>query len=825
VTFESPWLLTLLLLPALWAVWEWRQTYRRAALILKALSFALVILALCEPRLRVFETKVALTALIDQSGSINAEARQRVDEMVDVLRDARGSHQLQVIPFDETTRFGKRGEPQAGETAATNLEVAIRNAIGTFPPGRVPRIALISDGKATFGSVERAAYQARTLGIPIDTFPLAGNVAPELHIIAVTAPMQAFSGESVPIEIEVGSSRATTGSVQLMAEGRVIGRSDVRLAAGVNLVHARARVETEGATLLSGIVAAPGMGEIRFEHAITFEHPRALLVSGDAPDTEVHLRQVLTAAGFDVERSSEPADSNLGRFSLVVINNFDVETWPPRRKELLANFVEGGGGLMFIAGEKNLYVEARDDTADPFWKMMPATLAPPRTPEGTSVVLVVDKSSSMEGKKMQLARQSAIGVVDNLRPIDRVGVLVFDNSFQWAIPLRPNSEPEVLKQIITGIIADGGTQIAPALQEAFQQIRETDSVYKHILLLTDGISEEGDSITLAREAAKLKVTISTVGLGQDVNRAYLERVASTAEGRSYFLIDVSGLEQIVLRDVMEHTGSSIMETSVMPDVTGSAEILEGVSLGQAGALLGWVKFDAKASAETLLTIGEEEEKDPLLVRWQYGLGRSAVFASDAKPRWAVNWVDKPAFDRFWTNLLRDVLPRSAATEAGARYESASDEIVARYRVSERNAAAIPDELPNLYVLGPSGFRRSVPLRRVGTDEFEARAPIENRFGLFRLRAASDVETFPEIAHYRANSELTEYGADEHLLAKISQWTAGRYEPDIASAFDSGGKSIATAMNLWPGLLALALLLSLVELVGRKGWLPWLARWV
>lgn len=793
---------------------------------MKAVSFVLVILALCEPRLQVFETKVALTALIDQSGSITGEERNRVDEMVRRLRDTRGSHQLQVIPFDETTRFGRQSnEPPTAETAATNLEVAVRNAIGTFPPGRVPRIALISDGKATFGSVERAAYQARTLGIPIDTFPLAGNPAPDLHIAAVTAPVQAFSGESLPIEIEVVSSRATTGSVQLMAAGRVIGRSDVRLAAGVNLVHARARMETEGATLLTGTVATPEMGEIRFEHAITFERPHALLVSGDTPNNETHLRQVLSAAGFNVERSSEPADSNLGRYALVVISNFDVEAWSLPQKTLLANFVEGGGGLLFIAGEKNLYVEAPDASDDPFWRMMPSKLAPPRTPEGTSVVLVVDKSSSMEGKKMQLARQSAIGVVDNLRPIDRVGVLVFDNSFQWAIPLRINSEPEILKQLISGIIADGGTQIAPALHEAYQQIRETDSVYKHILLLTDGISEEGDSITLAREAAKLQITISTVGLGQDVNRAYLERVASTAEGRSYFLIDVSSLEQIVLRDVMEHTGSSIMETAVAPEIVGQAEILEGVSLDQAGALLGWVKFETKPSAETLLTIGEEEEKDPLLVRWQYGLGRSAVFASDAKSRWAVNWVDKPAFDRFWTNLLRDVLPRSAATEARAGYESSSDEIVARYRVSERSAATIPDDLPELYVLGPSGFRRSVPLRRVGADEFEARVPIENRFGLFRLRAASHVETFPEIAHYRANSELTDYGSNEPLLAKISQWTGGRFQPDIASAFDAGGKAIAATMNLWPGFLALALLLSLVELVGRKGWLPWLARWV
>ncbi len=54
------------------------------------------------------------------------------------------------------------------------------------------------------------------------------------------------------------------------------------------------------------------------------------------------------------------------------------------------------------------------------------------------------------------------------------------------------------------------------------------------MLLTDGISEEGDSLTLSKEAAANNVTISTVGLGQDVNRAYLEKVAEYANGKVVF---------------------------------------------------------------------------------------------------------------------------------------------------------------------------------------------------------------------------------------------------------------------------------------------------
>ena len=102
--------------------------------------------------------------------------------------------------------------------------------------------------------------------------------------------------------------------------------------------------------------------------------------------------------------------------------------------------------------------------------------------------------------------------------------------------------------------------------------------------------------------------------------------------------------------------------------------------------------------------------------------------------------------------------------------------------------------------------------------------IEGRFGLFRVRAASDLDLFPEVAFYRPNAELEEHGSDEALLRKIAEDSGGRFNPAASQVFDAGGRVIETTMNLWPGLLALAILLNLVELMARKGWLPWLGRW-
>ena len=265
------------------------------------------------------------------------------------------------------------------------------------------------------------------------------------------------------------------------------------------------------------------------------------------------MLQTLAAAQFDVDRTADTAHGNARRLSTGGAKQSGHGIVACARKDEIEKFVQQGGGLLVIAGERNVYAENKkvEDALD---RTLPAKLAPPRSPEGTAVVLIIDKSSSMEGKKIELARQAAIGVVENLRPIDLVGVLIFDNSFQWDVPIRRAEDKVLIKRLISGIVPDGGTQIAPALAEAYRKVLPTHATFKHIVLLTDGISEEGDSLDLSKEAAAQHVTISTVGLGQDVNRAYLEKVASVAGGKSYFLNEPAGLDQIVLKDVMEHTG-------------------------------------------------------------------------------------------------------------------------------------------------------------------------------------------------------------------------------------------------------------------------------
>jgi Ca-activated chloride channel family protein len=818
MTFERAWVLWLLLVPAAWAAWEWRVSSRRLGMLLKIGTLAAILLALAEPRVTIRETKVATAVLVDTSASVSLDDLRRESEFATQVERARGRNWARVLPFARNTRNSAPEEhPKNGwqlrHTAGvpghgTNLESAIRDAAASLPAGLTPRIVLVSDGNENLGSATRAIWQAQQLGIPIDTVPVAGRPKPGLLLESVSLPAQVFSGERFPIEITVESPRAAAATVELMAEGKSLGANPVELAAGPNHIRLHGSVNSTGAVDLAGKVAAEGLGEAQFEQAVALRRPRVLLISNDPAGTEQHLQRALEANEFEIEQANG-VPGQLDNFQLIVVNNWDMHAIPDARKGALEDFVKRGGGLVWIAGEHNVYVEKKGEE-DALERTLPAKLAPPRTQDGTAVVLIIDKSSSMEGRKIDLARQAASGVVENLRPIDSVGVLIFDNTYEWAVPMRKATDRAFIKRLIAGIQPEGGTQIAPALREAYQRVMPEDAIYKHIVLLTDGISEEGDSMTTAAEAKRNRITISTVGLGLDVNRAFLSRVALGADGKSYFLDDPAGLEQLLLRDVEEHSGMTAVEKSLRPRVVARAEILNGVEIESAPPLLGYIRFVSKPTADTIL---DADQKDPLLVRWQYGLGRAVVFASDAKNRWAANWVTWPGFDRLWANTFRDLLPHAQQSEASADFDRASGELVVDYHLSAN--VPEPATVPDIFVLGPNDFRATLKVNKVAAAHFRGHVVIGQNQGLFRVRPLADSPAFPEVGLYRPEDELLEYGHNEQLLRQVASATGGRFEPAPRQVFDAGGRGSSVTMDLWPGLLALAVLLNLAELLMRK----------
>ncbi len=816
MTFERPWLLLLSILPVVWCFYEWRKHSRHVALIAKAVMLLMITLALAGPVLSWKDHDVALAVVADTSASLSPKDLEREQNILKQVASNKGSNELDVIPFARAPReltpaeSGYKIALTAGAPGkGTNLEAPVRTALASLPAGMLHRILLISDGNENEGALTRAAWQAKELGVPIDTIALAGRDRPQILVEAVGLPPVVFTGEQFPVDLTVYSPRAITATVDLAAEGKSIGNHSVSLAAGESRLRILASLNATGAIDVSGAVQAAGFGESRFEAALSVHRPHVIWVSQDAAGSEKHIAGLLAANKFDFTMVRQLPD-NLDDAQLIVFNNINFEPMKPEDKQRIETFVQGGGGALWIAGENNMYVDHKGQPEDPVERTFPAKLAPPKEPEDTVVVLVMDKSASMEGKKIELSRAAATGVIENLRPEDQVGILIFDNSFQWTVPIRRADDKPALKRLIAGINPDGGTQIPAALTEAYRKILPLTATFKHMVLLTDGISEEGDSMKLAKDASDHKITISAIGLGQDVNRPFLEKLATIAGGKSYFLNDPSGLEQILLHDVKEHTGTVAIEKSIAVDVKHPSDLLDKVDVTKVPNLEGYVRFDMKPSADEILQV---DGKDPLLVRWQYGLGRATVFASDAKTRWSADWVAWAGFDTLWTNIFRDLLPRGTESEANASFDSANQDLVVDYHLSNRSAA--PDTPPEIYALGPGDFRKPVQLTRVSTLDYRARVRIGDTQGLFRVRPLNESRIFPEVGLYRPEEELTEYGSNQALLKSVAMATGGRFNPNPDQAFETGGQSIESTARLWPVLLGLAILLNLVELVMRK----------
>jgi len=253
-----------------------------------------------------------------------------------------------------------------------------------------------------------------------------------------------------------------------------------------------------------------------------------------------------------------------------------------------------------------------------------------------------------------------------------------------------------------------------------------------------------------------------------------------------------------------------VEKPFRPDIAKRVEILEGVHMETAPPLHGYVRFTAKPTAQTILSV---DHRDPLLTRWQYGLGRAVVFTSDAKSRWASEWVGWSGFDRFWANVVRDLLPHAQAGEASVEYDSARDALVVDYRLARQ--VEEPAKAPDIFVFGPGDFQRPIAVTKVADGAYRGQVPIGGRQGLFRIRPLAESRAFPEVGFYRQETELNDYGSEEAVLRQISEFTGGRFQPASKQVFDAGGRSVASTLPLWPGLLGIAILLNVIELILRK----------
>jgi Ca-activated chloride channel family protein len=167
-----------------------------------------------------------------------------------------------------------------------------------------------------------------------------------------------------------------------------------------------------------------------------------------------------------------------------------------------------------------------------------------------NICLVIDRSTSMQGEKMDMVKATAIQLLRSLRPEDVFSIVAFSDRAEVIVPAGLNQDSRKQEGRIQMIHASGATEIFNGLEAGVNEIRRTldPSRVNHIILLTDGqtYGDEQACLKLADEAAALNIGISGMGIGNEWNDIFLDAVASKTGGSSAYISNPKDIQRLLV---------------------------------------------------------------------------------------------------------------------------------------------------------------------------------------------------------------------------------------------------------------------------------------
>jgi hypothetical protein len=367
----------------------------------------------------------------------------------------------------------------------------------------------------------------------------------------------------------------------------------------------------------------------------------------------------------------------------------------------------------------------------------------------------------------------------------------------------------------------------PGMRAGHAELVDSTAKVKHMIVLSDGesISRLAHSRDIVDRIAKDKITISTVAVSKDSDPGEMEAVSKIGGGRFYYIENPKDIPKIFAKETQTTTETTVVKEEFHPVPVKTVDATEGIDFATAPVLGGYIASKKRDTTEMIL---ESDRKEPLLARWQYGLGRVTVWTSDARPVWAAAWIDWEGFGRLWDGLVRTTMRSERASHVVVRGE-VSREGSAYVEVVDTLGGPADDEVarpaPVLSMWDPSGKELGVPLAPRGRGVWAARFPLAGPGGyaLRAERAALVTGATPERAFgsidWEARPEHARAGDDEAALAAIARAGGGKVvrTPDEAAAllFAPGTKTREKRTPLWPPLVWLAIGLFLLDVMLRR----------
>ncbi len=854
MSFQSPlWLLALLFVPPL-VFLTLRERRRSSELIsagraavflaLRCAAVLFLVLGLAGLASALFSDRLFVVFLLDQSRSVPASEREKALHEVETIRSKlRPGDSTALVRFglDAQTDAMEPGVAVAAEGAevdpdATNIGAAIQD--GLAQAGNAPRrLVLFTDGNENRGSAEAAAGVARATGARIFVFPLGAALrGPEVAVDEVRAPEKVRQGEAHEVTVMVRSRTPVTARITLFRDTVPVATRFRQLSAGENAVQFTGVFPQRGLHAWDAVAEAPGDAVSQNNHnrrLVEVSGPPQVLYVARPGRSSPSFLSALAAQGISVV-SVPPAGlpgtlAGYLPFDAVILDNVPGYSISTEKMEIIAQYVRDvGGGLLMAGGDASFGNGGYYKT--PIERVLPVDMDAKSEVQipGLSLVIVMDKSGSMGVRvpsgetKLDVVKSAALSAIESLNPFDRAGVIAFDADWLWAVPLTNAGDIPTITAGLATLSADGGTMLYPALQEADRALAASSSPLRHVILLTDGLTDAADFKGLVARMVRHHITVSTVAVGEDADTDLLASIARWGGGRSYATSDPSDVPRIFLTDTKLVTRGLVVEKAFFPREVSSAEMVRGLSLEAMPVLDGFVLTYLKPGAEQVFSAMYDA---PLLAAWRYGLGRTAAFTSDFGGRWSRQWLSWSQFPRLVSQLVRWIERPSDSGLLHARIATGRGMGSVRIDAYDSVGRFVNGLEINGVLVRPGGTRSELAVPQTAPGFYEASFPAEEVGDYTLTLSARSPEG--ELAPLTVGTSIAypeEYllqGVNMPLLEKLASQTGGRV---VSGADDAAGLEAllrrepgraAAGGDAWRYFLLAAVLLFLADIAARR----------
>ena len=810
--------------------------------VIRTVVLALAILALMQPVLVRSAAEQHHAIVLDQSGSLPTSERDGgvavAGDLLDRLGTGQSATVVQIggreqVSFDADIHWMRSGSDDPGTAhdesllgdGASPIGDALELAAQSIPAGLSGSVMLITDGRSTDRHWGRSLGQIQDRGIPVHTVQLRPHEDPFLVNLQSTT---ARPGESVRVTMDVVG--VGSGFEVVLADAdKVLGR------AGPFDCESRCPVGIEFEAAQPGFVDITAelratddvdLANNRLDGVVAIQDPLRVLYVGERQLGAVDQLGSLLGIGFDLTATTP--DSLGGDFSYADYDVVMLDDAPARlladesQRRLTAAVQDEGVGLLASGGGAAFADGGYHGT--PVADVLPVEITGEEEKIDPSVglAIIIDTSGSMAGTRIELAKQVARIAVRRLQPHDRIGIVEFYGAKHWAVPMQPASNKIEIDRAIGRMKAIGGTILYPAIQEAYYGLKNVNTRYKHILLITDAGVEDSNYERMVRRISKDNINVSTILVGQGGHNLIMSDIANWGQGRFYSVGDQFSLVELVLK-----------QPSTRKPPRYKRGFFEVTALGGRGwwggadplvpELLGYSEVEARDGAETLLSAGQ----DPVLASWHYGLGRVSALMTEPVGEGTGRWRDWPDYGSFLGRLLARTAADNPPFRLSLKRRRHQVELTAERTNHDTGlvpAAELVDTRGDSLAF-PVEFKENAP----GLFEATIVLPTEEaaRVEVAPASARAD-QPVQRIALPHASDIAYETQVDpvEALdLARLAERTGGVHLASVGGTPPSGpvgdwlagnqGELSYVVTRLWPLLLLLALAAYLGDLLYRR----------